>query len=486
MALGRLDRYLYPFYKTDKNDKNITREKALELMECTLYKIYESNIFTGGDDVVNIAIGGVTGDGENAVNDLTYVILEAVKNCQVPGPNLSARISEKNPDEFLDGCLKVVATGIGYPALMNDEVNIAALSRYGYSIGDCRDYSMVGCIENFITGKQPPWSNGFFNSPKLIDRTLNHCDLSKLDTMQKFLDAYKTQIEHGLSEYMRVFNNEAERYDKTMYSQPYLSCYCRDCIDRGLDMRDGGAIYPSAHSPCCMGIATVADSLAAIEKSVYEDKIIALEKLREILAADFENYEDIRDYLLKCPKYGNNDDFADKYARWFVDTHFDIYSKHKTFDNGGVYVAIASNINNIPSGLETAATPDGRKRGEPLSDASSPTRGMDIKGLTAVMLSCSKPDFTKSACGTVLNIKFGENMLKGENREKVLALLKVYFQRGGQEVQINCVSKKMLRDASENPEKYKNLVVRVSGFSAFYTNLSGGVQKDILARTEHE
>jgi len=499
MALGRLDQYLYPFYKKD----SITYERALEFMECALYKIHESNVYYGGDDVVNIAIGGVTRDGKDAVNELSYIILEAVKNCAVPGPNLSARISAKNPEQFLDECLKVIGTGIGYPALMNDEVNVAALSRYGYSIQDCRNYCMVGCIENFIPGKQPPWSDGRFNSPQYLDLTLNNgvntmtgvktgietgdiSDADQFDTMEKFLTALKIQMDHGLSEYMRLFNNEAERYDKIMYSQPYLSCYCRDCIGKGLDIRDGGAIYPSAHSPCCMGIATVADSLAAIEKIVYKDKIITLAELRDILAVNFENHEEIRSRLLKAPKYGNNDDEADKYAKWFVDTHFGIYSKYRTFDGGGVYVAIASNVNNIPAGTEVAATPDGRQKGEPLSDASSPTHGMDKSGLTAVMLSCSKPDFTKAACGTVLNIKFSSDMMTGEpDRKKIAALLRVYFKRGGQEAQINCVSKEILRDASENPEMYRNLVVRISGFSAYYTELSKAVQKDILERTEY-
>jgi len=495
MALGRLDQYLYPFYKRDK----IARERALELIECTLYKIHESSVYAGGDDVVNIAIGGVTRDGEDAVNDLTYVILEAVKNCAVPGPNLSARVSAKNPDRFLDGCLQVIGTGIGYPALMNDEVNVAALARYGYKLEDCRDYSMVGCIENFITGRQPPWSDGCFRSPMYLDLTLNNGtnsvtglkagpetgEASSFDTMDKFLEAYKTQLEYGMAEEMRLFNNEAGRYDRAMYSQPYLSCYCHDCIGRGLDIRDGGAIYPSVHGRGCIGIGTVADSLAAIETLVYKDKIITLEEFRDALAADFEGYGDIWKRALKAPKYGNDDEEADKYARWFVDTHYDIYSKQATFDGGGVYVAIGSNIHNISIGAETAATPDGRRRGEPLSDASSPTHGMDRSGLTAVILSCSKPDFTKAACGTVLNLKFGGDMLKGENRAKVIELFKTYFERGGQEAQINCVSKDTLQDASNHPENYRNLVVRVSGFSAYYTALSGAVQKDILERTEY-
>lgn len=495
MALGRMDRYLYPFYKKE----NISRKRALELVENTLYKIHESSIYTGADDVVNIAVGGVKQDGKNAVNELTYVICEAVKNCAVPGPNLSARISEKNPDKFLDECLKVIGTGIGYPALMNDEVNIAALLGYGYRLEDCREYCMVGCIENFIQGKQPPWSDSRYNSPKFIDITLNNGvdtmskietgiktgDISKFDTMEKFLDALKKQMEFGLLEHMKIFNNEAGRYDKLMYSQPYLSCYCRDCIGRGLDIRDFGALYPSVHSPCCMGIGTFADSLAAIEKTVYKDKILTLKQLRGILAVDFKGHEDIRAILKKAPKYGNGDDAVDKYAKWFVDTHYEIYSKHKTYDGGGVYVAIASNTANIPAGTEVAATPDGRRRGEPLSDASSPSHGMDKNGLTAVILSCSKPDFTKSACGTVLNLKFGGNMLGDETRSKILSLVRVYFKRGGQEMQINCVSKKDLEMAMEDPEKYKDLVVRVSGFSAYYADLDKAVQKDILERTEY-
>ncbi|MCL2158214.1 MAG: hypothetical protein FWH48_02270 [Oscillospiraceae bacterium] len=495
MALGRLDLYLYPFYKKDK----LPRERALELMECALYKIHEASIYQGGDDVVNIAIGGVRRNGEDAVNELSYIILEAVKNCKIPGPNLSARISAKNPDKFLDECLKVIGTGLGYPALMNDEVNVAALFRYGYSLEDCRDYCMVGCIENFIQGRQPPWSDGRFNSPVYIDLALNNGtntmtgiktgpatgDARKFDTMDAFLKALKIQMEHGLSEYMAIFNNEASRYDKAMYSQPYLSCYCRDCIGRGADIRDGGALYKSAHSPCCMGIGTFADSLAAIESAVYKDKKLSLPELRDALAANFENNEELRRYLLKAPKYGNNDEEADKYARWFVDTHYEIYSKHKTYDGGGVYVAIASNVANIPAGTEVSATPDGRRRHEPLSDASSPTHGMDQNGITSVLLSCSKPDFTKSACGTVLNLKFGGEMLKDQTRAKVASLLKVYFERGGQEAQINCVSKKTLEDAARHPENYSDLVVRVSGFSAHYVELSEQVQKDILERTEY-
>ena len=501
MALGRLDQYLYPFYLND----NISEEQAKELISCTLYKIYERNIITshihntGQDDVVNIVIGGVKRDGSDAVNELSYIILDAVKECKVPGPNLSARVSNKNPDEFIDKCLEVIGTGIGYPALMNDEVNIAALERYGYKPEDCNDYCMVGCIENFLPGKQPPWSDGRFNSPKYLELALNNgrCMLSNVQrgpetgdaenfkSMDEFLSAVKTQMQHGASEYVRVFNNDASRYNHDLYSQPYLSCYHDDCIVRGLDVRNGGSVYPSIHGAASMGIATFTDSLTAIEKVVYDDNVISLSTLRDVLKNNFEDNDDIRSILLKMPKYGNNDAYADKYAQWFVDTHYEIFSGYKTFDGGGFYLAIASNIDNIPAGKEIAATPDGRMSMQPLSDAASPGHGMDINGITSVLLSCSKPDFTKVACGSVLNIKFAGSIFEQKNIAKLRSLVRVYFERGGQEMQINCVSREDLIHATNNPDLYKNLVVRVSGFSAFYVDLSNEVQMDILERTEH-
>lgn len=499
MALGRLDQYLYPFYQRDTASGLLTRAQALELVECTLYKIGEQRLF-GGDDVVNIAIAGRKPDGEGGVNELTYVILEAVGNCNIPGPNLSARLYEGIPDEFIDRCLQVIGTGLGYPALMNDEVNIPALLRHGYTLEDCRNYCMVGCIENFIPGRQPPWSDGRYNSPKFIELALNNgrCmltgvpmgpetgDATAFQSMEQFMQALKTQMEYGAALYMTKFRNENDRYNKAAYTQPFLSCFCRCCIERGLDINDGGALYPSVHGAGCMGIATVADSLAAIEEVVYNQKTITLSDLRDALLADFKGHEKLRMRLMRAPKYGNGDDFVDKYAVWYVNVHDEIFSKYRTRDGGAVYTAIASNISNIPAGRETAATPDGRLCFEPLSDAASPMRGRDHNGPTAVALSVSKPDYTKVSCGTVLNQKFSASMFSSpEMRAKLLALVKVYFQLGGQEMQINAVSRDVLRDAQLHPEDYQSLVVRVSGFSAYYTRLDKSVQDDILERTEH-
>ena len=501
MAFGRLDMFLEPFYDRDIASGEITRGFATELVASAFVKMGEKTCLFGGDEVANIAIGGVRRDGSGGVCELSYVILDAVRICNIPGPNLSARLYEGIPDEFVDECLKVIGTGLGYPALMNDRVNIPALSRYGYSEEDCRDYCMVGCIENFIQGRQPAWSDGRYNSPKYIELALNggKCMLTgvlmgpktkpaeEICSMEEFLSVLRAQMEYGAAEYVTRFKNENERYALSNYAQPFLSCFCEDCIGRGLDIRSGGAIYPSVHGAVAMGIGTVADSLAAIEKVVFDEKYISLAGLRDALAADFEGYEELRARLLAAPKYGNDSDYADKYAVLFVKLHDEIFAPYRTYDGGYFYIAIASNVQNIPAGKEVAATPDGRRAKEPVSDAASPMRGMDRSGPTATMLSVSKPDYTLVACGTVLNQKYPPEMFASdENIARLRALITAYFRRGGQEVQINSVSRDVLEQAMLSPEEWQSLVVRVSGFSAFYTKLDRSVQEDILKRTEQK
>lgn len=498
MALGRMDQYLYPYYKRDIESGILTREFAKSLIECTLYKIGENRYF-GSDDVVNIAIGGIKPDGSEGINELSYILLEAVRDCGIAGPNLSARLHSGMPDQFLDECLKVIGTGIGYPALMNDDVNIAALHRCGYELEDCRNYCMVGCVENFLPGQQPPWSDGRFNSPMYLELALNDgCSWqtgvqlgphtgrpSEIASMEEFLEKLHIQMKAGAAEYMALFRNENDRFNRKNYTQPFLSGLSDSCIELGLDINDGGTKYPSVHGPACMGIGTMADSLAAIEQLVFVEKRITLSELRDALAVDFEGYEDLQQALLAAPKYGNNDDRADRYAVWHMDEHADLFEDYRTPDGGRIYIAMASNINNIPAGMEVAATADGRKCGEPLSDAASPMHGMDKKGPTATVLSTTKPDYTKAACGTVLNQKYSPSVFKDdEKRAKLAALIRVYFARGGQEMQVNSVSRETLKDAMEHPENYKSLVVRVSGFSAFYVTLDREVQEDILKRTE--
>lgn len=499
MALGRIDQYLYPLYEKDLKAGTINHERAVELFENIFIKIYEKRVFNNGDDTVNICIGGTSVDGKSDVNYLSYCALEAVRNCNVPGPNLSARVSTETPDEFLDACLKVIGTGLGYPALMNDAVNIKALLRMGYDKKDVYNYTMVGCVENFMTGMQPPWTDGRFDTPRYFEYVLNNGhgilhpsfsmdtgDVEDIKSMDDFLKKFEEQLAYGATEYYALFRNQNANKNPENFCQPFLSLFCRDCIGRALDINMGGSIYPSVHGAALMGIGTVVDSLAAVEKVVFTDKEATLRELADAIKANFEGYEELQKKLLAAPKYGNNDDFADKYAVWFVEYLTELFDKFRTPDGGRIYTAIAANVSNIWAGMEIAATPDGRKAGEPLSDAASPTYGRDQRGATSTIHSITKPDYSKVACGTVINQKFSPSMFEDGKRHKLLTLIKQYLKLDGQEIQINATSRETLIDAMEHPENYGSLVVRVSGFSAFYITLNKHVQLDILNRTQQD
>ena len=490
MALGRLDQYLYPFYKADIESGAINDDRVIELFENVFIKLQ--------NDIINICIGGQNKYGECEVNPLSLCILKAVRNCNVPGPNLSLRYTLNTPDEFLDECLKVIGTGLGYPALMNDDVNLAALRKYGYEDDDLYDYCMVGCIENLMSGKQPPWSDGRFDAPRFFDYVFNRGisefngssgidtgDVENITSMEEFMKIYEKQLALGVKQYCDSFNN-MNSIKQEDFPDPFLSLFCDDCIGRGLDINNGGSKYPSVHGAALMGIGTVSDSLAAIEKVVFVDKEATLAELRDAMNSNFEGYEELHNKLLSAPKYGNNDDFVDKYAVWYLDFLGGEFDKFRTRDGGWFYIAAAANTNNIGAGSIINATPDGRKRGEPLSDAASPTYGRDQRGVTAVVNSLTKPDYTKVACGSVVNQKFSPSVFDDDRRAKLLALIKTYFKKGGQEIQINSTSRETLIDAMEHPENYQSLVVRVSGFSARYVTLQKEVQLDILNRTQHE
>jgi len=498
MAIGRMDQFLYPYYEKDLREGILTRKEALELVACTLFKIREAWYF-GGDNVCNIAIGGVKPDGSDATNALSHVILEAVGECNIPGPNLSARIGENTPSDFLDNCLQVIGTGLGYPALMNDRINVAAMARNGYPIEEARNYCMVGCIENFLPGKQPPWSDGRYNTPKYLELALNNgvCMLTgvrmgpetgnpeNFKSMDDVMRAVEEQMRYGAAMYVRSFRNENERYNPVNYQQPFLSCFCEDCIGRARDINNGGALYPSVHGAGCIGIATMADALYAIEKTVFLDRIMTMSELVTLLKTDFRDAEQKRQMLLHLPKYGNDCPEVDRYAVWFVSFQNEIFKPYKTRDGGNFYIGIASNVQNISAGAEIAATPDGRHAREPVSDAASPMHGMDKKGPTAVVCSLTRPDYTLVSLGSVVNQKYSPEMFKNPaQRQKLGAIIRAYFEKGGQEMQINSVSREVLTDAMEHPENYDDLVVRVSGFSAYYTLLNRDVQEDILKRTE--
>ncbi len=505
MAFGRMDQFLYPFYEKDVRDGVLDKEEAIELLTFTFLKIEEHRYYHyswfGGSDVVNICIGGITRDGKDAVNELSYCLLEAVRRANIPGPNLSARLHKNTSDEFLDECLKVIATGLGYPALMNDEINIPALSYYGYDPEDVNDYCFVGCIENFMAGKQPPWSDSGFDGPLYLEpvffrgETLIHPeafgidtgDVEEIDDMDELLVRLRKQLEFGISEHFARVYNLSDSLHNEHFSQPFLSVFCDDCIERAKDIRDGGAIYPTVHGIACRGVANLSDSLAAIEKLVFNEKKYTLRQFADAMKNNYEGFEEMRKDILLAPKYGNDIEFVDKYSKWYVQTMYEILKPYRTRDGGYYYLCTSTNISNIKGGMGIGASPDGRLAGTPLADTSSPMHGRDREGATAVVNSVTTPDYRLVSCGSVVNQKFSPSMLQDpEKRAKVRALIKVYFAKGGQEMQINAVSRDILKAAMVHPENYQNLVVRVSGFSAYYVDMDRSVQLDILKRTEHD
>ena len=481
MALGRLDQILWPLYRRDVERGALTAEDAEELLACTLVKITEMR-WRGGDDVVNLCIGGVDREGKCAWNELSRCILHAVRQVNLPGPNLSCRVTPDMPDEALDECLQVIGTGLGYPALMNDPVNLAALNRCGYEEADVRDYCMVGCIENFLQGKQPPWSDGRFDPIFDLEDMIRQS--GDWPTMQDFMAEYERRLAVSVRRYAETFCRENTVPDPENHTSPFLSCFCLDCIRRARDINDGGSLYPSAHGAVLMGIGTVSDSLAALETVVYRDHRVTLSQLAATLRRNFEGDLSLRQALLHAPKYGNDDLTADRYAVWYAERLSDEFDRYRTPDGGRFYTAMAANTANIYAGLEHGATPDGRLAKQPLSDAASPTYGRDVKGVTSALLSLSRPDYTRCACGTVVNQKFSPSVFEDGSREKLLRLIRVYFARGGQEIQINATSRETLLDAMKHPEDYASLVVRVSGFSARFVTLAREVQEDILSRTQ--
>ena len=493
-ALGRMDQYLYPFYKKDIEDNIITKEFAQDLMDHFFAKIANNM------DVRNIAIGGINADGEDSVNDLTYIILESCKRIGKAGGNITARISKKNPDEYILKCIDVIKTGIGYPAVFNDDLEIKALMNFGYPFEHAVDYCFVGCIEVFISGKQAPWSDSRFNMLKCVNLALrNGFDsisgiqvgpkTGQPDTWEGFYDAFLIQIAQEFKKHITEIAAVKAEYDNNpeFYTSPLLSALTDDCIKRGKDICNGGAVYPSCHGVAAMGIGSVSDSLMCIKKYIYDEKLLTIDDLVKILDVNFECYEKERHmFINNSPKYGNNISDVDDIAKRVTHDVSEIASQCKINNIDHIWILLGANISNIYAGEEVGATPDGRLSKEPLSDAGSPYFGVERNGPTAVALSVASPEYINCPAGNVVNMRFDPETFKTEKGCKsLLYLIRACFEKGGIQLQFNTNSNETLLDAMEHPENYRDLVVRVSGFSANFVTLPKEVQEDILKRTKH-
>ncbi len=479
MALGRIDQYLIDFYRRDIAANVLTREQAQEYL-CHIWAKIE-----GFHEVTNICIGGLTPEGGDAVNELSYLALEATRLVRSPSTNLSARFHAGSSDEFQLACIDVIRTGIGFPAIFNDDVTIPMLRKLHVPAEVARDYCMVGCVETLLSGRQQAWSDGRFDLHLTADKIFDR--LAEFKNFDALWRAFEQQVDADLKKYVDNYNTTLDAYPPAQFPDPVLSAFTFDCIGRARDLNDGGAQFKRYHGVGMMGLGTITDSMAAVRKLVFEEKKIKPETLVQALAANFEGFESLRQQLLHdAPKYGNDDDYADGTAVRIVELCGRLMARYRTGDGGRFLSCMATNISNIPAGQMMKASPDGRLAWTPLSDAASPYYGRDMHGPTAFVSSICKPDYRLQNC-TVVNMRFMPDFFSGEEgRQRFLAFTREFIRRGGHEMQFNVTDNATLEAALRDPEHFGDLVVRVSGFSAYFTRLEPVVQQDIMRRLAHE
>ncbi|MFP3090507.1 glycyl radical protein [Treponema sp. TIM-1] len=517
LSYGRMDQYLYPYYEQDLAAGHITEAAAVELLTNLWLKTFTINKirswshtrFSAGSPLYqNVTVGGQTVEGKDAVNPLSYLILRSVAQTRLPQPNLTVRYHQGLDDRFMAECIEVVRLGFGMPAFNSDEVIIPSFIAKGVKPEDAYDYSAIGCVEVAVPGKWGYRCTGmsFLNFPKSLLIALNDgvdpasgtrlCqgvghfrDMSSFDQVMAAWD----RIIREFTRQCVIIDSVADTVLERDTADILCSALCDDCLERGLNLKEGGAVYDFI-SDLQVGIANLADSLAAIKKTVFEEKTLTAAQVWAALEANFEGPENtrVRQILLSAPKYGNDDDYVDSLIREAYDVYIDEMKKyHNTRYGrgpiGGIYYAGTSSISaNVPQGAGTGATPDGRKAGEPLAEGCSPSHAMDRRGPTAVFKTVSKLPTQEITGGVLLNQKLTPQMLEKEaDRLKLILLLRAFFNRLlGFHVQFNVVSREILRDAQIHPEAHRDLIVRVAGYSAFFNVLSRETQDDIIERTE--
>ncbi|MDO4562705.1 MAG: glycyl radical protein [Clostridia bacterium] len=497
---GRLDQHLFPFYEKD----SIGYDMARELLECLWIKfnnqpappkvgitLKESSTYT---DFANINTGGITESGQNGVNAVSYIILDVMEEMRLLQPSSNVQISRKTPPRFLNRACEISRQGWGQPAFYNTEAIVAELLNAGKSIEDARCGSATGCVETGCLGKESYVLTGYFNIPKVLAITLNdgfdtytnkQLGLrtgTEFATYEALYDAFVRQMHHFIDIKIQG-NNIIEKIFAKYMPVPFLSIVMDDCIKKGVDYNAGGARYNTNYIQG-VGIGTITDSLSALRYCVYDKKMFSLSALRAALANDFEGAADILDAVNNAPKYGNDDDYADSIMKAVFDEYCDYITGTPTV-KGGVYkVDMLPTTCHVYFGSVIGALPCGRKAQKPVSEGISPEKGADRHGPTAVINSCAKMDHLKTG-GTLLNQKFTPSVLKGEEGINNLgALIKTYFELDGHHIQFNVIDRATLLDAQKRPEEYRELIVRVAGYSDYFCNLSKALQDEIIERTE--
>ena len=518
LSYGRFDQYMYPYYDRDIKNGTIKESEALELLTCLWIKTLTINkvrsqahtLSSAGSPMYqNVTIAGQTTDKKDAVNDLSFLVLKSVAQTRLTQPNLTVRYHKNINKHFLDECIEVMRLGFGMPALNNDEIIIPSFMDWQVKEEDAYNYSAIGCVETAVPGKWGYRCTGmsYINFPRMLLCTMNNgVDLTsnkrftkgygyftEMESYEELLKAWDKTIRE-ITRYSVIVENVIDKASERDVPDILCSALTDDCIARGKTIKEGGAVYDFI-SGLQVGIANMADCLAAIKKLVYEEKKITRQELWDAILDDFSSPKNkkIQEMLIReAPKYGNDDDYVDQLIVEAYDSYIEEIEKYpNTRYNrgpiGGIRYAGTSSISaNVGQGMSTMATPDGRNAFEPLAEGCSPAHNSDKNGPTAVFKSVSKLRTNKITGGVLLNQKMTPQMLSTEeNRQKLELLIKTFFNRlHGYHVQYNIVSKETLIDAQKHPENHKDLIVRVAGYSAFFNVLSKKTQDDIIGRTE--
>ena len=506
---GHLDQHLFQFYRRGLEDGTLTRDKAKELLECLWVKFNnqpappkvgvtaeESATYT---DFANINVGGLRQDGSDGVNELSYLILDVIDEMRLVQPSSNIQLSKKSSDRFLKRACEIIREGWGQPSIFNADLIVEELIRQGKAVEDARSGGISGCVETGCFGKEAYILTGYLNLPKILEVTLNNGidprtgkkigtttgNPTEFKSFVELFDAFAKQLKHFVDIKVRG-SNVIERLFADQMPAPFLSTLIDDCIVKGRDYNDGGPRYNTTYI-MPVGIGTLTDSLAAIKCHVFDEKQLSMEQLLKTLEGNFEGHELIRQMLLnKTPKYGNDDDYADEWAKTAFDSLYQVISGRKNTKGGFYAVNYLSTTCHVYFGSVVGATPDGRRAYEPVSEGVSPVQGADTHGPTAVMKSVAKMDQVRTG-GTLLNQKFSPSLLEGElGIDNLAHLVRSYFKLDGHHVQMNVVTAETLRAAQANPEKYRDLIVRVAGYSDYFCDLGKTLQDEIIARTEHK
>jgi len=509
MNPGHLDRYFDPFYQKELKAGTITPEWARELLSAFWIKFNnhpappkvgvtaaESGTY---NDFTNINLGGLLKDGTDGVNDISYMMLEILDEIHLLQPQANIQLSRKNPDRFLKAALRVIRKGYGYPSVFNADTVIEQMIRAGKSVEDAREGGTSGCVETGAFGKEAYILTGYLNTPKIFELALNNGidpvsgkrigvetgDPAGFETFEDLYAAFEKQLHHIVE--IKVRGNQfIERMYADYAPAVFLSVLTDDCIKNGKDYNDGGPRYNTNYIQC-VGIGTMTDSLSALKKHVFEDKTFRMGDVLTNLGKNFEGSEAMRlTFANKTPRWGNDDDYADDIMKRVFNSLFNEIDDRPNTKGGRYHIDMLPTTCHIYFGSITGATPDGRLSGAPLSEGISPVQGADRNGPTAVIKSCGKMDQIRTG-GTLLNMKFMPKVLQGEEGlDKLAKLVRTYFRYDAHHIQFNVVDIETLRDAQEHPENYRDLIVRVAGYSDYFCDIGLDLQEEIISRTAQE